>query len=66
MSLADRIKDDMKVAMRERDKDRLTTIRLILAAMNYAALQQIVKLLSLAPEVGISRNASLDGRGRAR
>ena len=33
MSLADRIKDDMKVAMRERDKDRLTTIRLILAAM---------------------------------
>ena len=33
MSLADRIKDDMKVAMRERDKDRLGTIRLILAAM---------------------------------
>ncbi len=33
MSLADRIKDDMKVAMRERDKDRLTTIRLVLAAM---------------------------------
>ena len=33
MSLADRIKDDMKVAMRERDKDRLGTIRLVLAAM---------------------------------
>jgi uncharacterized protein YqeY len=33
MSIADRIKDDMKVAMRERDKDRLTTIRLIMAAM---------------------------------
>lgn len=33
MSLADRIKDDMKQAMRERDKDRLGTIRLILAAM---------------------------------
>ncbi len=33
MSLADRIKDDMKVAMRERDKDRLGTIRLIMAAM---------------------------------
>ena len=33
MSLADRIKDDMKVAMRERDKDRLGTIRLILAAI---------------------------------
>ena len=33
MTLADRIKDDMKVAMRERDKDRLGTIRLILAAI---------------------------------
>ena len=33
MSLTDRIKDDMKVAMRERDKERLSTIRLILAAI---------------------------------
>ena len=33
MSLADRIKEDMKVAMRERAKERLTTIRLVLAAV---------------------------------
>ena len=31
--LHDRIKDDMKVAMRERAKERLMTIRLILAAV---------------------------------
>ncbi|WP_338926659.1 GatB/YqeY domain-containing protein [Mycetohabitans endofungorum] len=33
MSLKDRINDDMKVAMRARDSERLATIRLLLAAI---------------------------------
>ncbi|HRX71711.1 MAG TPA: GatB/YqeY domain-containing protein, partial [Candidatus Competibacteraceae bacterium] len=33
MSLKDRIQDDMKTAMRAKDKNRLGVIRLILAAI---------------------------------
>ena len=33
MSLKDRITDDMKAAMRAKDADRLSTIRMLLAAI---------------------------------
>lgn len=42
--LADRIKDDMKTAMRERDKDRLGTIRLILAAIKQKEVDERIEL----------------------
>jgi len=42
--LLDRIKDDMKQAMRDRAKDRLTTIRLILAAVKQQEVDRRVIL----------------------
>ena len=42
--LQDRIKDDMKTAMRERAKERLTTIRLILAAIKQQEVDRRVEL----------------------
>lgn len=42
--LQDRIKDDMKVAMRERAKERLMTIRLILAATKQQEVDTRVEL----------------------
>ena len=36
MSLKDRINDDMKAAMRARQADRLSTIRMLLAAVKQA------------------------------
>ncbi len=42
--LHDRIKDDMKTAMRERAKERLTTIRLILAAIKQQEVDRRVEL----------------------
>jgi len=42
--LLERIKDDMKQAMRDRAKDRLTTIRLILAAVKQQEVDRRVEL----------------------
>ncbi len=44
MSLKLRITDDMKQAMRERDKDRLKTIRLMLAAMKQIEVDKRIEL----------------------
>jgi len=43
-SLKDRIKDDMKVAMRAKDKDRLKIIRMILAAIKQIEVDERIEL----------------------
>lgn len=44
MSLKDRIQDDMKAAMRAKDADRLSTIRMLLAAMKQKEVDERVEL----------------------
>lgn len=44
MTLKDRIQDDMKAAMRARDSDRLTTIRMLLAAMKQREVDERIEL----------------------
>jgi uncharacterized protein YqeY len=44
MSLPDRIKDDMKTAMKSGDKARLSVIRLILAAMKQVEVDERITL----------------------
>jgi uncharacterized protein len=44
MSLKDRIQDDMKAAMRAREADRLTTIRMLLAAMKQREVDERIAL----------------------
>lgn len=44
MSLKDRIQDDMKAAMRARDKQRLGVIRLILAAVKQREVDERIEL----------------------
>ena len=44
MSLKDRIQDDMKAAMRARDSDRLTTIRMLLAAMKQREVDERIEV----------------------
>jgi uncharacterized protein len=44
MSLKDRITDDMKAAMRAKDSERLTTIRLLLAALKQKEVDERVEL----------------------
>ena len=44
MSLRDRIQDDMKTAMRAKDKERLGAIRLILAAVKQREVDERIEL----------------------
>ncbi|MCB1824279.1 MAG: GatB/YqeY domain-containing protein [Candidatus Competibacteraceae bacterium] len=44
MSLKDRIQDDMKTAMRAKDKERLGAIRLILAAVKQREVDERIEL----------------------
>ncbi len=44
MSLKDRIQDDMKAAMRAKDAERLSTIRMLLAAMKQKEVDERVEL----------------------
>lgn len=44
MSLKNRIQDDMKAAMRARDKDRLAVIRLIMAAVKQREVDERITL----------------------
>jgi uncharacterized protein len=44
MSLKDRISDDMKAAMRAKDSERLSTIRMLLAAMKQKEVDERVEL----------------------
>ena len=44
MTLKDRIQDDMKAAMRAKDKDRLGTIRLIMAAIKQREVDERITL----------------------
>ncbi len=44
MSLKNRIQDDMKTAMRAKDKDRLGAIRLILAAIKQREIDERIEL----------------------
>jgi uncharacterized protein YqeY len=44
MSLKDRIQDDMKTAMRAKDKHRLGAIRLILAAIKQREVDERIEL----------------------
>lgn len=44
MSLKDRIQDDMKAAMRAKDKNRLGVIRLILAAIKQREIDERIEL----------------------
>lgn len=44
MSLKERIQDDMKNAMRARDSDRLTTIRMLMAAMKQREVDERIEL----------------------
>lgn len=52
MSLKDRIQDDMKAALRARDADRLSTIRMLLAAVKQREVDERV-VLDDAALVGI-------------
>ena len=40
MSLKDKLQDDLKVALRSRDKTRLSTLRLVLSAVQYAEIDK--------------------------
>ncbi len=51
-TLKDRIQDDMKAAMRAKDADRLSTIRMLLAAMKQREVDERI-LLDDAAVVGI-------------
>jgi uncharacterized protein len=42
--LKQRINDDVKIAMREKDKDRLTTLRMILAAIKQKEVDERIEL----------------------
>lgn len=44
MTLKDRIQDDMKAAMRARDADRLSTIRMLLAAIKQREVDERITL----------------------
>lgn len=44
MSLKDRITDDMKAAMRAREADRLSTIRMLMAAMKQREVDERIEL----------------------
>lgn len=44
MSIKDKIQEDMKTAMRSQDKDRLATIRLILAALKQREVDERIVL----------------------
>jgi uncharacterized protein len=44
MSLKDRITDDMKAAMRAKDSERLSTIRMLLAAMKQKEVDERIEL----------------------
>jgi uncharacterized protein len=44
MSLKDRITDDMKIAMRAKDSDRLLTIRMLLAALKQREVDERIVL----------------------
>jgi len=48
MSLKDRVQEDMKTAMRAGDKDRLKTVRLILAAIKQIEVDQRIELDDVA------------------
>lgn len=47
MSLKDRIQDDMKAAMRAKDKNRLGVIRLILAAIKQREVDERIELTDI-------------------
>lgn len=47
MSLKDRIQDDMKAAMRAKDKNRLGVIRLILAAIKQREVDERIELTNI-------------------
>ena len=51
-TLKDRIQDDMKAAMRAKDADRLSTIRMLLAAMKQREVDERI-VLDDAAVVGI-------------
>jgi uncharacterized protein YqeY len=44
MSLQDRIREDMKAAMRAKDAPRLSTVRLLLAALKQKEIDERVEL----------------------
>jgi uncharacterized protein len=64
MSLKDRIQEDMKVAMRSGEKERLGTIRLILAAIKQREVDERITLddgqvLSVLEKMGKQRRESI-------
>jgi uncharacterized protein YqeY len=64
MSLKDRIQDDMKAAMRSGEKERLGTIRLILAAIKQREVDERItlddaQLISVLERMGKQRRESI-------
>jgi uncharacterized protein len=64
MSLKDRIQDDMKAAMRSGEKERLGTIRLILAAIKQREVDERItlddtQLISVLEKMGKQRRESI-------
>ena len=64
MSLKERVQEDMKTAMRAGDKDRLATVRLILAAIKQREVDERVVLddsqvLSVLEKMGKQRRESI-------
>jgi len=64
MSLKDRIQEDMKAAMRSGDKDRLGTIRLIMAAVKQREVDERItlddtQLLAVLEKMGKQRRESI-------
>jgi uncharacterized protein len=64
MSLKDRIQDDMKAAMRSGEKERLGTIRLILAAVKQREVDERItlddtQLISVLEKMGKQRRESM-------
>jgi uncharacterized protein YqeY len=64
MSLKDRIQEDMKGAMRSGDKDRLGTIRLIMAAVKQREVDERItlddtQLLAVLEKMGKQRRESI-------
>jgi uncharacterized protein YqeY len=73
MTLKERITDDMKAAMRAGEKDRLATIRLILAAVKQIEVDERItldeaRMLSVLEKLGKQRKESIaqfESGGRA-
>jgi tetratricopeptide (TPR) repeat protein len=66
MSLKDRISEDMKAAMRAKDAPRLSTVRLLLAALKQKEVDAAARCFTQALTLDTTNPAAWVGRADAR